>query len=985
MTAALPKRLIEVDLPIKRISAHARREKDMRRGHVPLLYIWPATRPTAACRAVLCAALWPDPADENCPASFREEARKLMLFWSTDRLHLLGPETYEYFVNVQKHPDVLANDLSVRAALFHFIADFSNADNATNSEFVETAQRLTSIASGALSTVQGGKPLVFDPFAGGGAIPLESLRVGADAYASDLNPVAVLLNKVILEFIPKYGSRLSDDVDKWVVWAQEEAQKELRRYYPDDSTGAVPIAYLSARWVICEGPRCGAEVPLLRGLWLARKGSSAALRLVPRLSEKVVDVEVVQNPKARDVGQGTVRRGSVNCPICGYTTPVDSVRKQLRSRRGGSADARLYCVVTTDPCQQGRSYRAPNERDFAATRAAATELERRASDIRGNLALVPDEPLPPQGTLGFRVQLYGMRTWGDLFTPRQALALTTYARLAREYPALKSSKDSGYRNALAGILALMVNRLADLNASLCVWQLSTPNTAHVFGRWALPMIMDFGEVNPLAGAGGSPESALRRMKAGIEAIASIIHDSGSAEAASAVKVPLPDLSAAAFITDPPYYDAVPYADLSDFFYVWLKRTLPESFPISFAEQLSPKSLECIVDPTKGKDRAYFEGTIKLAMIEAKRVLAPHGIGLLVFAHKSTAGWEAQLQAMIDAGWTITASWPIDTEMASRLRAKNSAALASSIHIVCRPREHLGAQNGTVGDWRDVLQALPNRMAEWMRRLAEEGVVGADAIFACLGPALEIFSRYSRVEKANGDTVGLKEYLVYVWAAIAKEALAMVFKGADASGFEEDARLTAMWLWTLSAGQTGNRDSDDDESSEEEESDAVAPSGYVLEYDAARKIAQGLGAHLESLTSLIEVKGEVARLLPVAERTRRLFGKDEAESPTTKRKKRTSQLQLGFVAELEQAEEGGSWGSKGAPTHGATFLDRVHQCMILFAAGRGEALRRFLVDEGVGRDERFWRLAQVLSFLYPKTSDEKRWIDGVLARKKGLGF
>ena len=162
-------------------------------------------------------------------------------------------------------------------------------------------------------------------------------------------------------------------------------------------------------------------------------------------------------------------------------------------------------------------------------------------------------------------------------------------------------------------------------------------------------------------------------------------------------------------------------------------------------------------------------------------------------------------------------------------------------------------------------------------------------------------------------------------------------------------------------------------------------GYVLEYDAARKIAQGLGANLESLTSFVEIKGEKATLLSVAERTRRLFGKNESESPTKTRKKGKAQLQLGFVAELEQAEEAGSWGSKGAPALGATVLDRVHQSMILFAAGRGEALRRFLVDEGVGRDERFWRLAQVLSFLYPKTSDEKRWIDGVLARKKGLGF
>jgi hypothetical protein len=285
----------------------------------------------------------------------------------------------------------------------------------------------------------------------------------------------------------------------------------------------------------------------------------------------------------------------------------------------------------------------------------------------------------------------------------------------------------------------------------------------------------------------------------------------------------------------------------------------------------------------------------------------------------------------------------------------------------------------------------------MPRLAEEGVVGADAIFACLGPALEIFSRYSHVEKASGEIVALKEYLEQVWAAVAKEALTMVFQGADASGFEEDARLTAMWLWTLRTGESNGNGAVSDEESEEDEQEEEGGkkglpvgrqgkvAGFVLEYDAARKIAQGLGAHLEDLTSLVEIKGDTARLLPVAERTRALFGKDDAQAPSAARKKKEAQQKLLFEAELQSAEESGGWGQKGAPRVGSTVLDRVHQAMILFAAGRGEALRRFLVDEGVGRDDRFWRLAQALSALYPSSSDEKRWGDGVLARKKGLGF
>jgi hypothetical protein len=284
------------------------------------------------------------------------------------------------------------------------------------------------------------------------------------------------------------------------------------------------------------------------------------------------------------------------------------------------------------------------------------------------------------------------------------------------------------------------------------------------------------------------------------------------------------------------------------------------------------------------------------------------------------------------------------------------------------------------------------MEEWMPRLQTEGIVGADAIFACLGPALEIFSRYARVEKASGDQVFLKEYLEYVWAAVAKEALNMIFAGADATGFEEDARLTAMWLWTLSAGTT-NKDAtvttdDDSNEAEEQGEDSVVEkkaklTGFVLEYDAARKIAQGLGAHFEQLSSLVDVNGDKARLLPVSERARYLFGKNEGAAPT---KQKGKPKQLSLLDVLGEAEESGSgWSEKATSRLGNTVLDRIHQSMILFAAGRGEALKRFLVTDGAGQDQRFWRLAQALAALYPKGTDERRWVEGVLARKKGLGF
>ena len=311
---------------------------------------------------------------------------------------------------------------------------------------------------------------------------------------------------------------------------------------------------------------------------------------------------------------------------------------------------------------------------------------------------------------------------------------------------------------------------------------------------------------------------------------------------------------------------------------------------------------------------------------------PSGISVVVFAHKTTQGWEVMLSSIISAGWIVTVSWPIDTERAVRMRTSDSAALASSVHLVCRPREHPDGslRTGDISDWRDVLAELPRRIHEWMPRLAAEGVVGADAIFACLGPALEIFSRYSRVEKASGEQVTLKEYLEYVWADVAKEALDMIFAGADVTGFEEDARLTAMWLWTLNSDlRSSNADfrlaeeEKDDEGQSQIANPKSAIQGFALEYAAARKIAQGLGAHLEPLTSLVEVKGETARLLPVSERTRALFGKEDAQTPSAKRKKANPQMQLGFMQALERAEEEDGWGAKGAPRLGATILDRIH--------------------------------------------------------------
>jgi len=607
-----PKRLIEVDLPIKRISAHARREKSIRHGHISTLHIWWARRPLASCRAVICAALWPDPADDLCPESFRHEARKQIEIWSRDHLGLLSQESYPHFVQIQQRPQAIQDNMLLRQLLLDFIADFANWDNSTVKEYLETSRSLTQAAHEGLGGTPGTRPLVVDPFAGGGAIPLEALRVGADAFASDLNPVPVLLNKVVLEYIPKYGKRLADEIRKWGDWIKKKAEKELSEFYPKDLDGATPIAYVWARTIHCEGPGCGAEVPLIRSLWLAKRPNrSIALQLMARPRAKCVEFQIIVKQRGGWVNQdnsiekiadpnfdGTVKRGSATCPCCGYTTPVARIRKQLNERQGGANDARLMCVVVTRPDKQGRSYRRATPKDLKVSRDAGFELEKRKKAHKAAIPLVPTEPLPPAGSLGFRVQPYGMVKWHHMFTNRQLLAVTTLARLVQDAGDLAASANDGViGTAIQTCLALALSRLADRTCTLCTWrpQADQEKVEHVFTRQALPMTWDFAEGTFLSERTAGWNDAYEPPARLIEALSSLGLHEGSATIGSAGLHSLPDDAAHVFATEPPYYDVVPYSDLSDFFFVWLKRSLPLADSHAFNSPGTPKNDECIVE------------------------------------------------------------------------------------------------------------------------------------------------------------------------------------------------------------------------------------------------------------------------------------------------------------------------------------------------------------------------------------------------------
>jgi putative DNA methylase len=920
------KRLAEVDFPIAVVSAHAAREKSIRHGHPSTLHLWWARRPLASCRAMLLALLLPDPCDEHCPPEFKDKARGIL-------------------------KGIAGGNDNLRKALLQFLGDVANWDVANHPRWIGVARDLVRAAH------PDEPPLVVDPFAGGGSIPLEALRLGCDAFASDLNPVACLINKVTLEDIPRHGPELAEELRRVAAEINTAAEKELAEYYPPEPDGARPVVYLWARTVRCEAPNCGAEIPLVRSFWLSKtpKQRTALRTQIIRLPGQSPDIsfEVFEPKSEREVPGPVVSRAKATCLCCKTVLSPDRVRSQLREQLGGTdvrfdregrriGGARLLAVVFLKPGRQGRFWRAPTQHDYQVFWKAQKRLaEIRQHPLPNGLTPVPEERLPlMSGT--FNVPIYGVHRWGDLFNARQNLALVTLAAQIRRRWAQQHSLVAEVLAFALDIFARSCNGNARLRPDASV--------APAFGMHALPITWTFPETVPWG-------SRSEHFRGAVETIVDVLAGGslppghlGQIQQADACVLPLPDESTAVYFTDPPYYFAVPYADLSDFYFVWLKRTLPGHpllrDPFDAANPLTPKARElCQMahwDPDRyaHKDRAFFESGMARAFSEGRRVLREDGIGSVVFAHKTTEGWEALLTGIIRSQWTITASWPILTEASNRLRARESAALATSVHLVCRPRP----EGAGVGNWGDVLRELPKRVQDWMERLEKEGVHGADLVFACIGPALEIFSRYSSVETAEGTPIPLDVYLQKVWEVVGRTALERVLGTAEATvrngaagALEEDARLTALFLWTLQASD-----------GEGEDAPKVSGKGFALAFDVVRRFAHPLGIHLENWEGrIIQTAKGVVRLLPVAERARQLFGQGGADADPT------------------------------LPTERCvTTLDRVHAAMLLQAGGRTNALRALLKDE-IARGRDFIRLANSLAKLYPDGSEEKRLVQAML--------
>ena len=875
------RRFIEEHFPVKEVGAESSREKSIRHGHISTLHLWWARRPLAASRATIYASLIPAPENE-------EE------------------------VDIRKRE----------------IAEMSRWNNPINPDMMEKARKRIVDHSKAA-------PKVLDPFAGGGSIPLEALRLGCKTYASDYNPVANLIVRASIEYPfrrtfdkkkglqSQTGPSLIDGVKRWSRWVLEQARKDLAGFFPSEDADH-PVGYLWSRCVPCQNPRCGATIPLVKQMWLANT-ENRKVTLVPKvtgkkISFKIVEIKKDKIPQGFDPARGTVSRGKATCLVCGHRMDGDRVKALFAQ---GKNTESMNVVISKTQNKSGKTYRIATKDNLDVFKKAQNALEKKRKSLQQKYGTdpIPDEPTPKGKGSGaeraFSVRLYGMNTWGDLFNDRQKLVLLTFVEKILEAAKMMENEGNGEKPNMRSLpyLAIILDRLADKNATLCTWNTAGEKIEHVFGRQALPMIWDYPEVNPFTSVGWqNMEGWVVRV---LEHLATIDAEPATVQHTSSTALSFPDGFFDAVITDPPYYDNVPYSHLSDFFYVWMKRTLGSRFPDLFSTPLTPKSDE-IVAYSNGPGgyeggKEFFKKTLEQSFSEIYRVLKPDGISVIVYAHKSTEGWEALIESLLRSGLVVTAAWPIHTEMKARLRSKKSAALLSSIYMVCRKWKR-----EPVGFYHDVKRDLKRYLDRKLDQLWDEGIAGADFLIAAIGSAIEVYGKYDRVMDDRDADVPVLRLLGDTRTLVTNYAIDRVIHGEFADKISQMTRFYVLWRWA--------------------HGEARAP------FDDALKLAQSVGINLsqELGRGFIRKDKEYVRVVGPDER----MSEDLAES--------------------------------------AEMIDSLHHALNLWKNSKVKEAGRFLSEKGYGHGDVLRRVAQAISesLSDAKGNKEKDWIDGMFTGSLG---
>ncbi|MBN1909333.1 MAG: DUF1156 domain-containing protein [Pirellulales bacterium] len=968
------KRLIEVALPLKEVSEQSAREKSIRHGHISTLHIWWARRPLAACRAAVFASLIPDPDDPECPDGFRKLVMETL---KSEQFRPKSPEADPSSPAPRPAPPV---EDTPRGRCLEFIKHLVRWENSNNPEYIVPARALIAAAHKFLHPdAQGDAPKVLDPFAGGGAIPLEALRLGCEAHAIDINPVAHLIELCTLVYPQKYGqpdsrpvpdyikrlvahnrakkkekgqgrplfdaqeadepppaddeiipdveiteaeyrkNPLAADVKYWGYWVLASTRSPLSRFYPVDQDGRKPIAYLWARTVRSPDPTADVSIPLVRQLWVCRKSNrKVALRMTPDPEKGKCLFDVAEGRDIDfDPDKGTMKRGQAECP---FTHAVANSRYLQAEGNAGRIGHQLMAVVTISSSRSGRQYRAASDTDLDVYEAASRELADFLKEYGKDV--VPTETLMVWSGV-FNAPLFGLNRWRDLFNQRQLLALALFqVSLKKATCHIASCHDREYAKAVSTYLGLLISKMTDWISNLTSWQPHVQCPGHVFNRQALPMVWDYAESCPLAGSSGSWESLLSVMLASLQPLR-IVDRPASVVRGHAGALPF-EIGIHAVVTDPPYYDAVPYSELSDYFYVWLRRSLADIYPDVMRTPLTPKAQELVSHlgtnyPGKRKTAQDYEAGMATAFSETRRVLTADGIATVMFAHKTTGAWESIIASLLKAGLVVTSSWPIHTEMKTRLRGQESAALASSVTLVCRPRRI----DPDAGLWDDVRQELRSVAQERLDFFWSQGIRGADFFISAIGPALSVFGKYERVTMLSGDEVSVGQFLDEVRSLVSNYALTKILKTSQTGSIDAESQFYVVWRWSYGT--------------------AKVPA------DEAFKLSQALGLPTERMwdrTGTLEKSGENVQAMPIA--------------------KRMKLKDLGDPA------------PDGSP---ASLIDVLHRLCVFREKGDTEGMIEFLAQSGQSNNPSLWIVAQAISEILPDGEKEKQLMQGLLNQKE----
>lgn len=865
------RRLIEEELPLEAVNAASAREKSLRHGNISTMHLWWARRPLAMSRAVVFGTLLPDPGDDG---------RRNRI------LNLLGA--------------------------------------ASEFETASDAGRLNPLRKFLSAAYPEGAPKVLDCFAGGGAIPLEALRLGCDTTALELNPVAHLIEKATLEFPQRYGrpqglerNQLADDFLFWAQWLRDQVAADLSAVFPSSAGGRRPAVYFWCRTMECPDPACGRTIPLVSSRWLANSTRRTAWIDFHKTSDAIAITVHTSGKPSTDPSEGTIKASSATCPACGASRKAAEVRDYGKQKGFG---AQLYAVL--EVTARERNYRVPTEAEVAGAFVQASEGLRGLPELEDGTSPVPDERITRSQFRILRSLVYGIDTFAGLFNTRQLYVLGRLAQGVREAHAamLRKGMDEEYSRALATYLGFLVDKMVDYNSSFTSWRTKLEASRSTFPRQALAMVWDYIETDPFVGGSGEGIWAAhtRWIELAIRHCANAANATCRVVRGSAQRMPFADGEFDAVIVDPPYYDAIQYGDLSDFFFVWLKRSIGPLYPDLFVTPLTPKQQEVIETRADKKSTEYishdeFEIRLQTALGEMARVLKPEGVLSLVFAHTDVEAWERLLRALRQAGLVVSTSWPMRSEMSSRQTASISAVLDSSVVLVCRKSLARSA-----GFYDDVVRELEARIGERLDRFEAMGLVGADYFASAVGPSFEVFAKYSNVMRLSGDEVDVPELMTLARQVVARRAMGKLLGDESVGALDPVSLMYLTWRW--------------------------AYDGESIPADEAYKLERALDVDLSAFSGhdgLAQKNGSNFSLRGPDDRRGLVLG----PSPL--------------------------------------MIDVLHVACNMWDSGRRKELEQLLAETGLGSSTAFWSLAGALAEVLPEGNRERTVLLGLTGNQDTL--